>query len=166
MEAEFIALELASQEAKWLRNLLAYVPLWKKQFVSVSIHCDSQAAIGIAIMGKGDTFGPDMALLVGVVGEEEPLLFTYSHALFVTKTSDCEEEPCDFLLVSSFRILPLANSMTSDCEEEPCDFLLVSSFRILPLANSMVITPSGAELDKDVLKVSQVSGKVPRSHKP
>ncbi|GKE14652.1 retrovirus-related pol polyprotein from transposon TNT 1-94, partial [Tanacetum coccineum] len=52
MEAEFIALELASQEAEWLRNLLAYVLLWKKQFVPVSIHCDSQAAIGIAIMGK------------------------------------------------------------------------------------------------------------------
>ncbi|GJZ53319.1 retrovirus-related pol polyprotein from transposon TNT 1-94 [Tanacetum coccineum] len=48
MEAEFIALELAGQEAKWLKNLLADIPLWKKQFVPVSIHCDSQAAIGIA----------------------------------------------------------------------------------------------------------------------
>ncbi|GKG54582.1 hypothetical protein Tco_0560237, partial [Tanacetum coccineum] len=44
-----------------------------------------------------------------------------------------------------------------DIEEEPCDFLLVSSFRILSLANSMMITPSGAELDKDVIKVYQVS---------
>ncbi|GKA62780.1 retrovirus-related pol polyprotein from transposon TNT 1-94 [Tanacetum coccineum] len=48
MEAEFIALELAGQEAEWLRNLLADIPLWKKQSVPVSIHCDSQAAIGIA----------------------------------------------------------------------------------------------------------------------
>lgn len=48
MEAEFIALELAGQEAEWLKNLLADIPLWKKQLVPVSIHCDSQAAIGIA----------------------------------------------------------------------------------------------------------------------
>ena len=48
MESEFIALELAGQEAEWLRNLLADIPLWRKQLVSVSLHCDSQAAIGIA----------------------------------------------------------------------------------------------------------------------
>ena len=43
MESEFIALELASQEAKWLRNLLANVPLWGRSNVPVSLHCDSQA---------------------------------------------------------------------------------------------------------------------------
>jgi len=48
MESEFIALELAGQEAEWLRNLLADVPLWGRQASPVSLHCDSQAAIGIA----------------------------------------------------------------------------------------------------------------------
>ena len=48
MESEFIALELAGQEAEWLRNLLADVPLWGNQAVPVSLHCDSQAAIGVA----------------------------------------------------------------------------------------------------------------------
>ncbi|GKF03197.1 hypothetical protein Tco_0030120, partial [Tanacetum coccineum] len=47
MEAEFIALDLAGQEAEWMRNLLADVPLWNKQFVPVSIHCDSQLLLGL-----------------------------------------------------------------------------------------------------------------------
>ena len=36
------------QEAEWLRNLLADMPLWGRQASQVSLHCDSQAAIGIA----------------------------------------------------------------------------------------------------------------------
>ena len=48
MESEFIALDLAGQEAEWLRNLLADVPLWGKRSIPVSLHCDSEAAIGIA----------------------------------------------------------------------------------------------------------------------
>ncbi|KAL0316545.1 UNVERIFIED_CONTAM: hypothetical protein Sradi_5532700 [Sesamum radiatum] len=47
MEFEFIALELASQEAEWLRNLVGDMPLWGSS-VPISLHCDSQAAIGIA----------------------------------------------------------------------------------------------------------------------
>ncbi|PHT94460.1 hypothetical protein T459_02342 [Capsicum annuum] len=42
MEFEFIALVLAGQEAGWLRNFLADVPLWGRQVSSVSLHCDSQ----------------------------------------------------------------------------------------------------------------------------
>ena len=45
MEAEFIALENISSEAEWLRNLLAYIPLWTRPTPSVSMCCDSQAAI-------------------------------------------------------------------------------------------------------------------------
>ena len=48
MESEFIALELVRQEADWLRNLLADVPVWGQQAVPVSLHCDSQAAICVA----------------------------------------------------------------------------------------------------------------------
>jgi hypothetical protein len=48
MESEFIALELAGQEAEWLKCLLADVPLWGKQATPISLHCDSQAAIGVA----------------------------------------------------------------------------------------------------------------------
>ena len=46
MESELIALDLASAEADWLRNLLADIPLWKRPVPSVSIRCDCQAAIG------------------------------------------------------------------------------------------------------------------------
>ncbi|RVW14337.1 Retrovirus-related Pol polyprotein from transposon TNT 1-94 [Vitis vinifera] len=45
MEAEFIALEKASSEAEWLRNLLADIHLWTKPTLSVSMRCDSQAAM-------------------------------------------------------------------------------------------------------------------------
>ena len=45
MEAEFIALEKTSSEAEWLRNLLAYIPLWTRLTPSVSMRCDSQTAI-------------------------------------------------------------------------------------------------------------------------
>jgi hypothetical protein len=48
MEAEFIALDLASSEAEWLRNLLADIPLWKRPVPSISINCDCQAAIARA----------------------------------------------------------------------------------------------------------------------
>ncbi|KAL0290771.1 UNVERIFIED_CONTAM: Retrovirus-related Pol polyprotein from transposon TNT 1-94 [Sesamum angustifolium] len=47
MESEFIALELAGQEVEWLRNLVGDTPLWGST-APVSLHCDSQAAIGIA----------------------------------------------------------------------------------------------------------------------
>ncbi|KAL0345620.1 UNVERIFIED_CONTAM: Retrovirus-related Pol polyprotein from transposon TNT 1-94 [Sesamum radiatum] len=63
MESEFIALELAGQEAEWLRNLVGDVPLWGSS-VPVSLHCDSQAAIGIAknyaYNGKRDIYASDM----------------------------------------------------------------------------------------------------------
>ena len=45
MKTEFIALEKASSEAKWLRNLLADIPLWTRPTLFVSMHCDSQAVI-------------------------------------------------------------------------------------------------------------------------
>ena len=48
MESEFIALELAGQEAEWLKGLLVDVPLWGKQATPISLHCDSQAAVGAA----------------------------------------------------------------------------------------------------------------------
>ncbi|RVX01359.1 Retrovirus-related Pol polyprotein from transposon TNT 1-94 [Vitis vinifera] len=48
MEAEFIALEKASSKAEWLRNLLADIPLWTRLALSMSMRCDSQAAIAKA----------------------------------------------------------------------------------------------------------------------
>ncbi|GKG49856.1 hypothetical protein Tco_0518630, partial [Tanacetum coccineum] len=35
----------ASEEASWLRCLLAEIPLWEKSIPAVLIHCDSTAAI-------------------------------------------------------------------------------------------------------------------------
>jgi len=40
-----IALATASEEASWLRSLLAEIPLWEKPLPTVLIHCDSTAAI-------------------------------------------------------------------------------------------------------------------------
>jgi len=40
-----IALATASEEASWLRSLLAEIPLWEKPLPVVLIHCDSTAAI-------------------------------------------------------------------------------------------------------------------------
>jgi len=48
MEAEFISVELASQEAKWLKNLLVDMPLWGRQTTTFSLHRDSQVATGVA----------------------------------------------------------------------------------------------------------------------
>ena len=48
MESEFIALDLAGQEAELLRNLLADIPLWGRPAPPVSLHCDSQAVICVA----------------------------------------------------------------------------------------------------------------------
>ncbi|RVX03537.1 hypothetical protein CK203_027889 [Vitis vinifera] len=45
MEFEFIALENASSELEWLRNLLADILLWTRPVMSVSMRCDSQATI-------------------------------------------------------------------------------------------------------------------------
>ncbi|KAK4383730.1 hypothetical protein Sango_2748800 [Sesamum angolense] len=38
---------LKGQEAEWLRNLVGDMPLWGSS-IPISLHCDSQAAIGIA----------------------------------------------------------------------------------------------------------------------
>ena len=38
-------LEKSSEEASWLRSLLAEIPLWEKPLPAVLIHCDSTAAI-------------------------------------------------------------------------------------------------------------------------
>ena len=53
MESEFIALDLIGNEAEWLKNFLADIPLGMKPTPSMSIHCDCQAAIAIA---KNKTF--------------------------------------------------------------------------------------------------------------
>ncbi|KAK9035489.1 hypothetical protein V6N11_077528 [Hibiscus sabdariffa] len=48
MESEFIALDLVGQEAEWLRNLLAEIPLWGILTPPVSLLCNSQATISVA----------------------------------------------------------------------------------------------------------------------
>ena len=48
MESEFVALEKAGTEAEWLRNLLVDILKWDKPLPSISLHCDSQAAIACA----------------------------------------------------------------------------------------------------------------------
>ena len=46
MEAELIALVLASEEENWLRDLLYEIPLWENPIPPILIHCDSTATIG------------------------------------------------------------------------------------------------------------------------
>ncbi|KAK8683991.1 hypothetical protein V6N13_040029 [Hibiscus sabdariffa] len=48
MESEFITLDLVGQEAEWLRNLSAEIPLWERLTPPVSLLCNSQAAISVA----------------------------------------------------------------------------------------------------------------------
>ncbi|GKD84765.1 hypothetical protein Tco_1355919 [Tanacetum coccineum] len=45
MEAEFVALDKATEEAEWLRSFLEGIPLWPKPVTAVCIHCDSMAAL-------------------------------------------------------------------------------------------------------------------------
>ena len=45
MESEFVTLEKAGTKVKWLWNLLANIPKWYRPLPSISLHCDSQAAI-------------------------------------------------------------------------------------------------------------------------
>ena len=51
MESEFIALDLAGQEAEWLRSLLADIPMWGHPAPVISLYCDSQAASGVVNSG-------------------------------------------------------------------------------------------------------------------
>ena len=48
MESEFIALDKAREEAKWLRHFLEDMPMWMKLVPPNCIHCDSKSAIGRA----------------------------------------------------------------------------------------------------------------------
>ena len=59
MEAELIALALASEEANWLRDLLYEILLWKKPISPILIHCDSTAAIG-RVKTVTTTVNPDL----------------------------------------------------------------------------------------------------------
>ncbi|KAM2838666.1 hypothetical protein COP1_030352 [Malus domestica] len=43
MEYEFIALDLAGEEAEWLKNFLEDIPMWPKSVTAICIHCDSMA---------------------------------------------------------------------------------------------------------------------------
>lgn len=48
MEAEFVALDVASTEAEWLKNFLSDIPLLPKPIPPISLHCDCQATIAKA----------------------------------------------------------------------------------------------------------------------
>ncbi|GJU09291.1 retrovirus-related pol polyprotein from transposon TNT 1-94 [Tanacetum coccineum] len=48
MESEFIALDKCGEEAEWLRQFVEDIPRWPKPVTAISIHCDSQSAIGRA----------------------------------------------------------------------------------------------------------------------
>ncbi|XP_074378313.1 secreted RxLR effector protein 161-like [Apium graveolens] len=48
MEAEFVALDKASEQAEWLRQFLEDIPRWEMPVPPLGIHCDSTAAIGTA----------------------------------------------------------------------------------------------------------------------
>ncbi|GKA43538.1 auxin efflux carrier component 2 [Tanacetum coccineum] len=45
IEAEFVALDKAAEEAEWLRSFLEGIPLWPKPVTAVCIHCDSMDAL-------------------------------------------------------------------------------------------------------------------------
>ena len=45
MESEFIALDLAGDEAEWLKHFLKDILVSLKPVTAICIHCDSQSAI-------------------------------------------------------------------------------------------------------------------------
>nr|GEZ14322.1 zinc finger, CCHC-type [Tanacetum cinerariifolium] len=45
MEAKFVALDKAAEEAEWLRSFLEGIHFWPKLVTAVCIHCDSMAAL-------------------------------------------------------------------------------------------------------------------------
>lgn len=47
MESEFVTLELASNEVKWLKNFLANIPLRMKLTPCMSMPCDCQVVTTI-----------------------------------------------------------------------------------------------------------------------
>ncbi|GJT69582.1 zinc finger, CCHC-type containing protein [Tanacetum coccineum] len=48
MEAEFLALAVASKEVEWLRNMLLDIELWAQPMPAISLHCDSQSTLSRA----------------------------------------------------------------------------------------------------------------------
>ena len=48
METEFIALEKASSDAEWLKNIFLNISFWTRLALSMSMHCDGQVAIAKA----------------------------------------------------------------------------------------------------------------------
>lgn len=48
MQAEFIALDVCSEEAEWLRYFLEDIPEWHSPVPPICIYCDNQAALGNA----------------------------------------------------------------------------------------------------------------------
>ena len=48
MESEFITLDKATEEAKWLCHFFEDIPHRSKPVPAICIHCDSQSAIGRA----------------------------------------------------------------------------------------------------------------------
>ncbi|GJV71304.1 DNA polymerase zeta catalytic subunit-like protein [Tanacetum coccineum] len=48
MESEFIALDKCGEEAEWICQFVKDIPKWSKPVTTISIHCDSQSAIGRA----------------------------------------------------------------------------------------------------------------------
>jgi hypothetical protein len=47
MEAELVALESATTEAEWLKELLMDLPMVAKPVLSILLHCDNQSVITI-----------------------------------------------------------------------------------------------------------------------
>ena len=48
MESEFIALDKSGEEVEWLNHFIEDIPRWPKPVPTISIHYDSQSAIGKA----------------------------------------------------------------------------------------------------------------------
>ena len=48
IESEFISLDKAGEESKWLRHFLEDIPMWPQPMHIMCIHCDSQSEIGRA----------------------------------------------------------------------------------------------------------------------
>nr|GEV91657.1 zinc finger, CCHC-type [Tanacetum cinerariifolium] len=68
MEFEFVALDAAGKEAKWLRNLIHEISIWPKPITPISIRCDSAPMMAMAYSqiynGKFRHLGPEVLTAV------------------------------------------------------------------------------------------------------
>nr|GEX22249.1 zinc finger, CCHC-type [Tanacetum cinerariifolium] len=144
MEYEFVALEAAGKEAKWLRNLILEIPLWSKPIAPIFILCDSATTLAKAYSqmyyGKSRHLGVSHSLIRELImnGVKIPIYYD----------DDDDEEsfiPLRDIIISE---LPLYIAITPVLStEEPVDSLTIEDEHLdtIPATKSDEVIKSSVE---------------------